>query len=136
MIRGSCLCGRVRYQIEGAISYASHCHCSQCRKGHGAAFASYAVLPSVALTFTAGAGEIRTYRASATATRTFCGHCGSNLEWRGSGTPERVGIALGTLDEDPGIRPRQHIFVGSKAPWYEIMDDLPQFSADAAGHSE
>ena len=136
MIRGSCLCGRVRYEIEGRFSYASHCHCGQCRKGHGAAFASYGVLPSASLRYTAGSEVIRTYRATADATRTFCGECGANLEWRGSGTPERTGIALGTLDEDPGIRPAQHIFVGSKAPWYEIADDLPQFIADAAGNSE
>ena len=136
MIRGSCLCGRVRYQIEGEFSYASHCHCGQCRKGHGAAFASYGVLPSVALKFTAGSDEIRSYQASATATRTFCGHCGSNLEWRGTATPERVGIALGTLDDDPKLRPRCHIFVGSRAPWFEITDDLPQFTADADHDSE
>ena len=136
MIRGSCLCGRVRYEIEGGFSDASHCHCGQCRKGHGAAFASYGVLPSAALKYTAGSEAIRSYRASATATRTFCGDCGSNLEWRGSRTPERVGIALGALDDEPAVRPRQHIFVGSRAPWYEIADELPQFTADAAGHSE
>ena len=115
MIKGSCLCGTVRYEIEGPFQYASHCHCSQCRKGHGAAFATYGVVASAAVRYTAGSEAITSYQASPTATRTFCRHCGSNLEWRGTATPERVGIALGTLDGDPLVRPRCHIFVGSRA---------------------
>jgi len=136
MIRGSCLCGTVRYEIDGPFSYASHCHCSQCRKGHGAAFATYGVLPRASLRYTAGRDSIASYQASPAATRTFCRHCGSNLEWRGSATPERTGLALGTLDDDPRIRPARHIYVGSRAPWYAPADGLPQFTADAAGDSE
>ena len=131
MIRGSCLCGTVRYQINGSLTYASHCHCGQCRKSHGAAFASYGVLPSAALAYLSGQEAIASFQASATATRTFCRHCGSNLEWRGSGTPERTAIALGTLDDDPAIRPERHIHVASRAPWFTITDTLPQFAADA-----
>ena len=136
MIRGSCLCGAVRYEIDGPFASASHCHCGQCRKGHGAAFASYGLVSSAAFRIVAGAECIASYRSSATATRTFCRRCGSNLEWRGSATPERTAVALGTLDGDPGIRPGSHIFVASKAPWFEISDALPRFAADVARDSE
>jgi hypothetical protein len=135
MIRGSCLCGTVRYEISGPFSYASNCHCGQCRKAHGAAFASYGVLPSASLTYLSGREAIQSFASSPTATRTFCRHCGSNLEWRGNGTPERTGIALGTLDDDPGIRPQRHIHVASGAPWFAITDDLPQFPRDGDRHS-
>ena len=134
-IRGSCLCGQVRYEIPGGFDSASHCHCSQCRKAHGAAFASYGVLPAAAFSIVAGDDAIASYRPSAASVRTFCRHCGSNLEWRGTGTPTRTAVALGTLDEDPGIRPGRHIHVASGATWHRITDDLPQFPADAAHDS-
>ena len=133
MLKGSCLCGTVRYEITAPIAYASHCHCGQCRKAHGAAFASYGRVPLEHFRITAGASAVRVFRSSAAAMRSFCSTCGSNLEWRGTADPERTSIALGTLDDDPGTRPGLHIFVGSKAPWFEIHDDLPQFDADATG---
>jgi hypothetical protein len=133
MLKGSCLCGAVRYEITAPIRYASNCHCGQCRKTHGAAFASYGRVPIEHFRITAGAEAIGTFRSSSAGTRTFCSRCGSNLEWRGSSHPERISIALGTLDDDPGLRPSRHIFVASKAPWYEIADGLPQFAAHDTG---
>jgi hypothetical protein len=94
------------------------------------------VLPSAALRFVAGAAAVASYRATPAATRTFCRHRDSNLEWRGSATPERIDIALGTLDDDPGIRPQRHMDVASRAPGSPITDRLPQFAADADRDSE
>ena len=131
-IRGSCLCRAVRYEVTGPFEYASHCHCSQCRKAHGAAFASYGVLPAASFSIVAGHEAVAAFRPSPASVRTFCRHCGSNLEWRGAGRPGHTAVALGTLDEDPGIRPSRHIHVASGAPWHPITDDLPQFPADAA----
>ncbi len=128
MLNGSCLCRAVRYQIDGVVDHLSHCHCSQCRKAHGAAFASYGHVRYVDFRLTAGAEAIASYRASAHATRTFCRVCGSNLQWCPSASTEYFALALGTLDDDPGARPERHIFVGSKAPWYSIADPLPQFA--------
>ena len=130
MLHGSCLCRTVRYEISGPIGPASHCHCSQCRKGHGAAFASYAALLGADFRFTSGADAVARYQASPHATRTFCRHCGSNLQWCGSADRERLSVALGTLDDDPRLGAACHIFVASKAPWYAIGDSLPQFAAD------
>ena len=128
MLNGSCLCGTVRYRIDGVVDHASHCHCSQCRKAHGAAFASYGHVRYADFRVTTGAEAIASYQASPHAIRTFCRRCGSNLQWRPTGNAEYFALALGTLDDDPAVRPERHIFVGSKAPWYTIEDDLPQFA--------
>ena len=126
MLRGSCLCGTVRYEISGALYTSSHCHCGQCRKGHGAAFASYANVDACDFRFVSGADAVATYRASTSARRTFCRHCGSNLQWCADATPERFAVALGTLDDDPQIEVKRHIFVAFKVPWYLLNDGLPQ----------
>jgi hypothetical protein len=128
MLTGSCLCGTVRYRIDGRVDGASHCHCSQCRKAHGAAFATYGHVRYADFQVTAGAAAIARYQASPRATRTFCRRCGSNLQWCPTGNAQYFALALGTLDDDPGVRPERHIFIGSKAPWYTIEDDLPQFA--------
>ncbi len=131
MIRGSCLCGTVRFEISGPLDRASHCHCSMCRKAHGAAFGSYAGVPKSSLRWTAGEASIARFKSSEDVTRTFCSRCGSTLEYLHRAQPERIAIALGVLDDDPGVRPALHMFVADKAPWYEIGDRLVQFPGDA-----
>lgn len=126
MIRGSCLCGAVAYQVEPVFDEIHHCHCTNCRKSHGAAHSTYAAARRAGFRFTAGAEHVRTYRSSPAASRTFCGDCGSNLQFFHEAAPDTVWIALGTLDEDPGARPQAHMFVRSRAPWHEITDRLPQ----------
>jgi hypothetical protein len=124
MLRGSCLCGAVRYEIRGPIIRASHCHCTMCRKAHGAAFATYGRVERK--DFVLVSGEIASYHSSPGVERTFCKRCGSSLQFISDKRPTTLGIALGTLDDDPGIQGSLHIFVDSKAPWYPITDDLPK----------
>jgi len=131
MIRGSCLCQGVRFEIVGKLSAASHCYCSMCRKAHGAAFATYAAAKAEEFRVVSGEELITRFRSSAGIVRTFCARCGSTLQWLRESKPEIVDIALGVLDDDPGVRPAAHIYVGSKAPWYEITDGLPQHEAGA-----
>lgn len=131
MIRGSCLCGGVKFEINGKLGRSSHCHCSMCRKAHGAAFASYAAARKEDFKVTAGAGLISRYRSSLWTERTFCSRCGSTLQYISNKEPNVVDIALGVLDDDPGIRVPHHIFVASKAPWFEITDGLPQYPESA-----
>jgi hypothetical protein len=126
-IHGSCLCGGVRYEIARVPSRMTHCHCSQCRKGHGAAFATYAQIASADLRFTSGGELIRRFRSSADVHRSFCGVCGSNLTFEWSETPHTLWIAAGAFDDDPGVRAGCHIYVDSKAPWYPIEGALPQY---------
>ncbi len=132
-IRGSCLCGQIRYEIRGSLGPASHCHCSMCRKAHGAAFGSYSRVRHADFAWLAGADRVVSYESSPGVSRTFCGRCGSTLQYITTNRPESFALALGTVDDDPRIRPSHHMFVGSKAPWYEIGDSLPRYEADDAG---
>jgi hypothetical protein len=130
MINGSCLCGAVRYEISGDLRNMTHCHCSMCRKSHGAAFATYAEIELSDIRFTQGNESISRYQSSDSAQRIFCSRCGSNLLFDPKETPNQVWVAVGGLDSDPKERPGVHICVGSKAPWFEITDTLPQFTDD------
>lgn len=126
MLTGSCLCGRVRYELSGAPRFINHCHCSMCRKAHGAAFGSFLHADGGMFQWTAGIEAVQNFESSPGTFRAFCTHCGSNLpvlEDEGA----HVTIPAGTLDADPGVRPIVHIHTASKAPWYSIADGLPQF---------
>jgi len=124
-IEGGCLCGKVRYQVRGGLTQAGSCYCSMCRRSHGAAFGTYAAVPDGGFHWLAGEDDVSVYNSSPSGGRAFCRHCGSTLGAVENGALRW--ITLGTVDGDPGIRPQANIFVGSKAPWYEITDNLPQF---------
>jgi hypothetical protein len=122
-LAGRCSCGAVRYQVADEFRYALNCHCSRCRADTGAAFKPFAGIEREKLTITEGADRLLVYGDDAD-NHTRCGVCGSLLYSLIDG--ERVHVALGSLVDEPSIRPTAHIYVGSKAPWYEITDDLPQ----------
>lgn len=124
---GSCLCGAVRYEITGSFKSMGNCHCSMCRKSHGAAFATRGLINPDQFRWTSGEASVQGYDSSPGTRRCFCRTCGSALVSMHAGTVGEV--VVGTLDDDPGMRPREHIFVGSKAPWHEITDALPQYEA-------
>jgi hypothetical protein len=126
MIRGSCLCGSIRYEVRGLLGPATHCHCSMCRKAHGAAFGTYARVQKVDFVLVSGAEDIASYLSSPEVTRTFCRKCGSTLQFIRSTRPNTFSLVLGTLDDDPGVRPVMHIHIESKVPWLDINDGLPQ----------
>jgi hypothetical protein len=128
MHHGSCLCGGVAYEIDAEIGRILFCHCSMCRRAHGSAFRARAAVRKSALRIVRGEALIAEYRSSPDTLRRFCRVCGSPLWNSWDPDPEHYGLALGTLATDPGRRPAGHVFVGSKAPWYEITDDLPQFA--------
>ena len=126
-VAGSCLCGQVRFEAAlGPDNWMEHCHCSMCRKAHGAASVTWIDLPVGDFRWTAGESELVRYRSSKDWTRIFCRHCGSHVAGQREGAP-MLSIAAGVLDGDPGCRPQAHIYVGSKAPWTEL---LPQFEAN------
>ncbi len=130
-LRGKCLCGAVQYEVADDFSYALNCHCSNCRRATGAAFKPFAGIARAALTVTHGADRLMIY-GSKENHDAHCARCGSMLyslvrdaAW--------VHITLGTLIDPPTIRPSAHIFVGSKAPWFTITDDLPQYDGHVTG---
>jgi len=126
-VRGTCLCGGVAFVITGPPLRAYHCHCSRCRRARSAAHATNLFTAAEALRVTRGSDLLESYKLPDARhfMQVFCRQCGAPMP---RVDPER-GIAvipMGALDDDPGIRPSRHIFVGSKAPWYTIEDDLPQ----------
>jgi len=126
MLHGSCLCSGVHYEINGPVMDMVNCHCGMCRKAHGAAYATVITAQGKDFRWTQGEELIETYKSSSELDRVFCRVCGSSLVIIEPKTAE-VFVAAGTLDEDPGIRLESHIFVGSKAPWLDILDDKPAF---------
>src|SRR5258705_10109196 len=127
--RGSCLCGAVEYEAEGPLEFAHHCHCSYCRKAHGTPVATGAMARG--RRWLRGEQSVARYESSPGFQRYFCARCGSALP--GDPSAGFSFIDFGTLDGDPGVRPAFHMFVASKAPWWEIRDDLPAFDAFAPG---
>ena len=135
MMRGSCLCGGVRFEVEKTVGPFELCHCSRCRKQSGSAFAAMVGARTRDFRLLDGADLIRTYDAplleDPPAYRTsFCARCGSPVP---DPDPEATWfeIAAGLFDDDPGLRPDKHIFVERKAPWFEIADRLPQLDKAA-----
>lgn len=128
-LRGSCLCGGVRYEAEGPLLLVARCHCSQCRKASGAEFATNGSVPADKFRLLAGSELLRGYESSPGQERVFCGRCGSALFKRKGNPPEHVRLRLGCLDTEPNQRPQSHVFVADKPSWSEITDDLPQFAS-------
>lgn len=125
-LSGSCLCRGVEYEIQGELGDIYHCHCSMCRKLHAAAFRTSCRIRSADWKTLKGEELIRFYESSPGEHKAFCSVCSSSLFTRFDAKPDVYGFPLGTLDTEPGARPGRHVFVASKAPWFEITDDLPQ----------
>jgi hypothetical protein len=125
VLTGKCECGTVRYRVEDAFLYAMNCHCSRCRAATGSAFKAFAGIERDKLELTDGSDKLLVV-GDDQLNDTRCGACGSLL-YSVVRNGAYVHVALGSLVDVPSIRPTKHIFVGSKAPWFEITDDLPQF---------
>jgi hypothetical protein len=126
-LAGQCYCGAVRYQVQDAFLYAANCHCSQCRRTTGSAFKPFAGIGREQLALIQGEDALLIV-GDPTGHDAHCGRCGSLL-YSVVRDGAFVHVAMGTLVDAPSIRPSKHIFVGSKAPWFEITDDLPQYEA-------
>ena len=131
-LSGGCLCGKVRYTQIGHAKSVEHCHCSMCRKAHGALFASAAVLDADQLQIDSGGDHIAAFESSAGNWRRFCQSCGCQLFMTVDIIPNEIYLWVASLDE--GAHPGHptdkevHIFVGSKAPWENVEKSHPHFA--------
>lgn len=125
MLTGRCLCDAVQYHIEGRLSPIWFCHCSKCRRRSGSAFSAGAVCHVTKFRWLRGGDAIARFFNA------FCRHCGSAVPQPLEGT-DLVYVPVGAIDGDPGSRPSHHVFVGSKACWFEITDALPRFEEQAS----
>lgn len=130
MLTGSCLCGGVRYEIDGRIGPFGYCHCVTCRKAQGGPFVTGAPVRTKYFRLLSGADLVSEYESSPGKLRCFCRTCGSPLWSRRRADPDELRIRLGLLNEDPGRRPMVHVWLGEKAPWFEVTDDLPRSQTD------
>ena len=135
-VRGSCLCGGVAYEIAGRIAGPIvNCHCSRCRRARAAAHASNVFVEDLArLRWLRGEELVAAYKVPEAErfTQAFCRTCGGKVP-RVNRARGLAAVPAGSLDDDPGAREELHVFVGSKAPWYDIADDLPQHEAYPPG---
>jgi hypothetical protein len=136
MIRGSCLCGGVRFEIDRAIGPFELCHCSRCRKVSGSAYLTWLRVRREDFRFVQGAELVRTYELPICESpppydTSFCARCGSKLPNPAGTRAPTFDIPAGALDDDPLLRPDKHIYVDFKAPWDHIAGDLPQMTKQA-----
>jgi len=119
---GSCQCGEVTYQYEGEFGALGYCHCRVCQKIHGAAYATYFNARLEGFQILSGQSSIKAFRSSENVVRTFCGTCGSNLQFIRNGK-ERFGLAVASLDTNPDNKPEYEIWTAELAPW-GCRDDI------------
>ena len=125
-LRGSCLCGAIQYEIPDELLYAAYCHCSECRRFSGSAFSAIGGIGKDQLQIITGKDQIKYFRKTEASNMAFCEVCGSSL-FAEKPLKGLVHLRLGTLMDSPSLTPQAHVLVGSKAPWFEITDNLPQF---------
>lgn len=126
MIRGSCHCGAVKYEIRGRLLMFAHCHCPDCRKYTGSAFASVLATESEGFRIVSGESHLTEYPSSPGKHRYFCRTCGGRIHLRADHRPGMVFLQAGSLDDDPHMKPQAHFWTSVKAPWHDISDALPQ----------
>jgi ADP-ribosyl-[dinitrogen reductase] hydrolase len=132
-LKGSCLCGAVRYEVDRLDMPIGHCHCATCRKAQGSAYATTAGVLREHFRWTAGEGTLSTYESSPGKLRRFCSVCGSHLMAERPAQPHVI-LRVATLDDDPGIRPDKHIWTSHDVPWLTDAGDVPHFPEWPPGH--
>ena len=128
VVRGSCLCGEVIYHVTQPFKVARNCHCSRCRRARSAAHASNCFTSIDGVHFVKGEEHLKSYKVPDAKffTQVFCDVCCSPMPRLDAARGIAV-VPMGSLDDDPGVKPIDNIFVGSKADWHDITDDLPAF---------
>lgn len=132
-MRGSCLCGRIEYEVSQLDAPIEHCSCSFCRKAHAAAFNTAAGVKREHFRWVKGEETLKAYESSPGKRRYFCSNCGSPLLAQRTGLDLLI-LRVATLDEDPGRKPELHIFAGSEVPWLEYGSQIPSYPQWEPGH--
>lgn len=129
MYTGSCLCKKISFKVKSFEPHTGHCHCKMCQKFHGAAFSTFAEVKLENLYWLAGQNLLSHYTAENQTVRSFCKECGSSLLFESSYNKQdkSIEVSLASFDEPLNIKPNAHIYTESKAHWYSINDELPQY---------
>ena len=123
-LTGRCLCGLIRYELDAPIELLVNCHCRFCRRAHGAAFVTTSPVATSSFRIVQGEGELASHES-----RFFCRQCATRLFNRTASPLDLTIVMVSSLDREPTQKPSMHMNLESKAPWYEILDDAPQFES-------
>ena len=125
-VPGACLCGALRFEVTLPTLFCAHCHCSMCRRNHGAGFVTWFGVPRTGLRITAGESALVRYRSSEHGTRSFCGRCGSSLFCESTRRPDHVDVVLAAVQAPIDRKPQTHVHFDDRADWIEVADALPR----------
>jgi len=123
---GSCLCGAVRFTASLPSLFCAHCHCSMCRRNHGAGYVTWFAVPRERLLVEHGAEDLARYESSTHGSRAFCKRCGSSLFCDSTHFPDRIDIALGAMHDPIDRAPQCHTYFDSRVSWITVADGLPR----------
>ncbi|MEN8158608.1 MAG: GFA family protein [Myxococcota bacterium] len=129
-VTGACLCGAVRFRITPPTLFCAHCHCSMCRRNHGAAYVTWFGIPRDRLVVEAGADQLVRHASSDHGTRSFCGRCGSSLFCESTRHADHVDVVLANLDGPIDRAPEMHVHFDSRASWTDVRDELPRLGGE------
>jgi len=135
-VRGACFCEAVKYEIEMPTEMCVHCHCTMCRRAHGAGYTTWVVLPSKQLYIHTGKDKLTHYESSDHGSRDFCSVCGSELFGWSTRTPDQVYTPLGNLKGEIDRPPQAHVGFENRVPWITVDDDLPRVTGVGALETE
>ena len=125
-VSGSCFCGTIRFSISLPTLFCGHCHCSMCRRSHGAGFVTWFAVPRSQFSLEGGQAELVRFRSSDHGSRSFCSRCGSSLFCESSRHPDQVDIVLANMDGPIDRLPQVHIYFDDRAAWVVAEDNLPR----------
>ena len=128
IVRGSCLCKAVSFHFELPSKWCAHCHCSMCRKAHGAGYVTWVGFKKEKFTLDQGQDQLNWFESSANASRGFCSQCGSSMFFRSERWSGELHVALGCLDDEIDRQPQAHAFHDSHVPWMPFDDALKVFT--------
>ena len=127
-MKGGCFCRAIRYEVDGAPHWVTHCHCRHCRRSSGALFLTFAGFEAKG--FRLAEGEPRIFRTRDKVTRQFCDRCGTQLTYQDSDHLESIWVSVGSLDDPEAVSPRDHIWTSRMLPWLRFDDGLPRYDRE------
>jgi len=130
-IAGTCLCCRVRFDVSPPTLFCGHCHCSMCRRSHGAGFVTWFAVPRGQFRLEAGEADLARYASSDHGTRSFCARCGSSLFCESTAYPDQIDIVLANMQGPIDRPPQVHIYFDDRASWVVAEDGLPRLGGSS-----
>lgn len=124
VLTGGCLCGAVRFEVSPPTKWCAHCHCSLCRRAHGAAFVTWFGVDRSRFALVAGEDRLTWFHSTPSAQRGFCSRCGSTIFFESENWPGEIHIALALMDAAIDREPAAHVFFDTHVSWFEVNDGL------------